>query len=47
VGRVHRAQTALKISCAFGGHLVGVAVRRWNAAASGFGYPDDDLAEAA
>ena len=41
VGRRHRAQLALKLSCAFGGHLVCVSVSRWNDAASGFGYPED------
>lgn len=41
VGRLHRADNALKLSCAFGGHLVCVAVQRWNETASGFGYPAD------
>ncbi len=39
VGRVNRFQNALKISVAFGGHLVAVALRRWNDAATGFQYP--------
>jgi 3-oxoacyl-[acyl-carrier-protein] synthase II len=33
-------QNAIKLSVAFGGHLVAVALRRWNDAASGFAYPD-------
>ena len=41
VERKHRAQRALKLSCAFGGHLVCVLVSRWNEAASGFDYPDE------
>jgi len=41
VGRRNRFQHALKLSCAFGGHLVAVALSRWNDAASGFGYPSD------
>lgn len=39
ISRVKRFQHALKLSLAFGGHLVGVTVSRWNEAASGFGYP--------
>ncbi len=39
VGRTHRFQNALKLSVAFGGHLVAVALRRWNDAATGFDYP--------
>jgi 3-oxoacyl-(acyl-carrier-protein) synthase len=39
-GRVNRFQHALKLSVAFGGHLVAVALSRWNDAACGFGYPD-------
>ena len=45
VGRVHRCQNALKLSLAFGGHLVAVVLRRWNDAATGFEYPS--LAKAA
>ncbi|WP_315858764.1 beta-ketoacyl-[acyl-carrier-protein] synthase family protein [Blastopirellula sediminis] len=41
VGRQLKAQHALKLSVAFGGHLVAVAIRRWNKAASGFGYPEE------
>jgi 3-oxoacyl-(acyl-carrier-protein) synthase len=33
-------QNAIKLSVAFGGHLVAVALRRWNDAQSGFAYPD-------
>jgi 3-oxoacyl-(acyl-carrier-protein) synthase len=40
VGRTRRAEHALKICCAFGGHLAAIGVRRWNDARSGFGYPD-------
>lgn len=40
VGRMHRFQHALKLSIAFGGHLVAVALRRWNDAATGFAYPE-------
>ena len=39
VGRVNRFQHALKISLAFGGHLVAVLLSRWNDASSGFSYP--------
>jgi 3-oxoacyl-(acyl-carrier-protein) synthase len=39
VGRRNRFQHALKLSVAFGGHLVAVALSRWNDAASGFAYP--------
>ena len=41
VGRTNRFQNALKLSVAFGGHLVAVALRRWNDAGSGFGYPEE------
>jgi 3-oxoacyl-(acyl-carrier-protein) synthase len=41
VGRVNRFQHALKISVAFGGHLVAVALSRWNDAATGFAYPEE------
>jgi 3-oxoacyl-(acyl-carrier-protein) synthase len=41
VGRRNRFQNALKLSVAFGGHLVAVALNRWNDAASGFGYPPE------
>lgn len=39
-GRVNRFQHALKLSVAFGGHLVAVALSRWNDAEHGFGYPE-------
>lgn len=39
VGRHNRFQHALKLSYAFGGHLVGLALSRWNDPATGFGYP--------
>lgn len=41
VGRTNRFQHALKLSVAFGGHLVAVALSRWNDAATGFGYPEE------
>lgn len=41
VGRRTRFQHALKLSVAFGGHLVAVALSRWNDAASGFAYPPE------
>ena len=37
VGKVNRFQHALKLSLAFGGHLVAVALSRWN-------HPDSGLA---
>lgn len=39
-GRPRKFQTALKLSVAFGGHIVAVALRRWNSATSGFAYPE-------
>jgi 3-oxoacyl-(acyl-carrier-protein) synthase len=39
VGRRSRFQHALKVSVAFGGHLLAIALSRWNDAASGFAYP--------
>jgi 3-oxoacyl-(acyl-carrier-protein) synthase len=45
VGRARRFQHAMKLSLAFGGHLVAVVLSRWNDAASGFAYPP--LAKAA
>ncbi len=39
VGRRNRFQHALKLSVAFGGHLVAMALSRWNDAATGFAYP--------
>jgi len=38
-GRVNRFQHALKLSLAFGGHLVAILLSRWNDANSGFAYP--------
>ena len=38
-GRVNRYQHALKLSLAFGGHLVAMVLSRWNDAATGFAYP--------
>jgi 3-oxoacyl-[acyl-carrier-protein] synthase II len=40
VGRVNRFQHALKLSVAFGGHLVAIALSRWNHAHHGFAYPE-------
>jgi 3-oxoacyl-(acyl-carrier-protein) synthase len=37
VGRPASFEHALKLSVAFGGHLAAVALRRWDAAESGFG----------
>lgn len=39
VGRRAPFQHALKLSLAFGGHLVGVVLSRWNDASTGFAYP--------
>jgi len=39
VGRITRFQHALKLSLAFGGHLVAMVLNRWNDAATGFPYP--------
>ena len=41
VGRRNRFQHALKLSVAFGGHLVAIALSRWNHPSSGFGYPSE------
>jgi 3-oxoacyl-(acyl-carrier-protein) synthase len=43
VGRKRRFQYALKLSMAFGGHLVGAVLKRWNDAATGFPYPDEPV----
>jgi hypothetical protein len=40
IGRTNRFQHALKLSLAFGGHLVATVLRRWNDAQTGFAYPD-------
>jgi 3-oxoacyl-(acyl-carrier-protein) synthase len=47
VGRSVRFQHALKLSLAFGGHLVAVALRRWNDVQSGFAYPQEPRRRAA
>ena len=39
VGRENRFQHALKLSLAFGGHLVSVCLSRWNDTRTGFAYP--------
>jgi 3-oxoacyl-(acyl-carrier-protein) synthase len=39
IGRRARFQHALKVSVAFGGHLLAIVLSRWNDAASGFAYP--------
>lgn len=41
IGRKNQFQHALKLCSAFGGHLVSVALSRWNESASGFAYPSD------
>lgn len=46
-GRVRRPQIAMKLSVAFGGHLVALVLRRWEEAQGGFGYPADPLPAAA
>lgn len=39
VGRSRRFDYAMKLSVAFGGHLVCMILRRWNDPATGFAYP--------
>ena len=39
VGRHYRAEFALKVAVAFGGHLVSTVLRRWPQEQRGFGYP--------
>ena len=39
VGKRINFEYAIKLSVAFGGHLVGILLRRWNDAATGFSYP--------
>lgn len=46
-GRTNRFQHALKLSVAFGGHLVAVALSRWNDAATGFAYPEQESVQPA
>jgi 3-oxoacyl-(acyl-carrier-protein) synthase len=38
-GQIDRFQHAIKLSLAFGGHLVAMLLSRWNDAATGFSYP--------
>lgn len=45
--RASRFQCAMKLSLAFGGHLVAAVVRRWTDAASGYAYPSLPLRRAA
>ena len=45
--RENRYQHAMKLSLAFGGHLVAAIVRRWNDADSGFGYGEPPVRKAA
>ena len=47
IGRENRFQHALKLSIAFGGHLVAVVLRRWNDATTGFAYEDQPIRRAA
>ena len=41
IGRKNRFGHAMKLAIAFGGHLVALALSRWNDAATGFDYPED------
>jgi acyl transferase domain-containing protein len=41
VGRKRRFDYAMKLSMAFGGHLVGAVLKRWNDPATGFAYPEE------
>lgn len=43
-GRPNRFQHAMKLSVAFGGHLVAVALKRWNDSRTGFAYPNEERA---
>jgi 3-oxoacyl-(acyl-carrier-protein) synthase len=47
IGRRNRFQHALKLSVAFGGHLVAFALNRWNDPRTGFGYPVEAEAKVA
>lgn len=40
VGRTNQFQHAMKLSLAFGGHLVSMLLSRWNDAETGFAYPE-------
>ncbi len=44
IGREDHFQHAMKISVAFGGHLVAMILSRWNETASGFAYPQRRIA---
>jgi 3-oxoacyl-(acyl-carrier-protein) synthase len=39
-GKPRKFQHALKLSLAFGGHIIAVVLRRWDAHRRGFAYPD-------
>jgi 3-oxoacyl-(acyl-carrier-protein) synthase len=41
LGRTNRFRHALKLSVAFGGHLVAVVLSRWNDPSNGFAYPSE------
>ena len=45
VGRRARFDHAMKLSIAFGGHLVGLILDRWNDLETGFAYPLDETTE--
>ena len=47
VGKTNQFKHSLKLSLAFGGHLVSVALSRWNDAESGFAYPATSAIKAA
>ena len=40
-GKKINFEYAIKLSVAFGGHLVGILLRRWNDRATGFAYPTE------
>jgi hypothetical protein len=44
-GQIDRFKHALKLSLAFGGHLVAMLVSRWNDAATGFSYPPASIVQ--
>lgn len=39
IGRTNQFQHSIKLSAAFGGHLVAILLSRWNDAATGYAYP--------
>lgn len=43
-GKQVNFEYAVKLSVAFGGHLVAILLRRWNDPATGFAYPSDQRA---